>query len=113
MQKEATDGFAEIAGRGADLHRQGVGFGARMTPSDIVTQAKVRYAEALAHSEANLRAYQTAAAVFAEVAEQIATQFAAVDVNSEQAQKQVQYLMSQAADAANRALSIDVPRGAV
>jgi hypothetical protein len=60
MQKQSTGGFADIASRGADLHRQGVGFGARMTPSDIVTQAKVRYAEALAHSEANLRAYQQA-----------------------------------------------------
>jgi hypothetical protein len=113
MQKQATDGFADIAGRGADLHRQGVGFGSRMTPSDIVTDAKLRYAEALAHAEANLRAYQTAAGILAEVAEQIAQQFASVDLNSEQAQKQVEYLMATATAAANRALTVDVKDGVV
>lgn len=113
MQKQATNGFADIAGRGADLHRQGVGFGSRMTPSDIVTQAKVKYAEALAHAEANLRAYQTAAGILAEVAEQIATQFATVDLTSKQAQQQVEYLMSQATLAANRALTPDAKDGVV
>ncbi|MEU4241996.1 hypothetical protein [Actinoplanes sp. NPDC026619] len=113
MQKQSTNGFADIASRGADLHRQGVGFGSRMTPSDIVHQAKVRYAEALAHAEANLRAYQTAAGVFAAVAEQIARQFATVDMNSEQAQQEVQHLMAQATQAANRALTLDGTNGAV
>ncbi|GIF18727.1 hypothetical protein BJ973_008313 [Actinoplanes tereljensis] len=104
MQQQTTDGFADIAGRGADLHRQGVGFGSRMTPSDVVTEAKVRYAEALAHAEANLRAYQQAAGILADVAEQIARQFASADLNSAQAQQQVQHLIHSAMVAANRAL---------
>jgi hypothetical protein len=106
MQKQTTDGFADIAGRGANLHRQGVGFGSRMTPSDIVTEAKTRYAQALAHAEANLRAYQQAAGILAEVAEQIAKEFASVDMNSAQAQQQVESMINAAMVDANRALGL-------
>ncbi|GIM91558.1 hypothetical protein [Paractinoplanes toevensis] len=106
MQQQTGDGFADIAGRGADLHRQGVGFGSRMTPSDIVTEAKARYAQALAHAEANLRAYQQAAGILSTVAEQIARDFASADLSSAQAQQQVESMINSAMVEANRALGL-------
>lgn len=92
MRAEADKGFASAADRGADLHQHGVVFGARI-PGDTVLDAKRRYAEALANTDANLRAYRKAAAILADVAEQIARDFAGADMASEAAQRRVKALM--------------------
>jgi hypothetical protein len=93
MRAEADGGFAAAAERGATLHRQGVEFGARLTPSGAVTDAKRRYAAALANTEANLRAYRSAAAVLAEAAEEIAKLFASSDLDASQAQRRAEDLI--------------------
>ena len=104
LRTEADSGFADVAGRGVSLHGHGVEFGARMTPSAIVTDAKKRYAEALANTEANLRAHQTAAAVLADAAEEIARMFKTQDMSSEQAMKKVNDLIDEAAAAVNHTI---------
>jgi hypothetical protein len=96
LRSDADGGFAAAADRGSRLHRHGVEFGARITPSGVVTEAKNRYAEALANTEANLRAYHLAAGVLADAAEEIARRFAASDLTSAQAQREVQELIDSA-----------------
>lgn len=103
LRTEADGGFADAAARGTALHGHGVEFGARLTPSTVVTDAKRRYAQALANTEANLRAYQTAAGVLADAAEEIARLFATSDMTSEQALAKVQSLIDQAVRSANAA----------
>jgi glycerol-3-phosphate O-acyltransferase len=103
LRLEAESGFAAAAERGADLHRHGVVFGASI-PGDTVLEVKNRYARALANTDANLRAYRRAADVFAEVAEQIAREFASVDAASARAQQRVDALMRVAVARANAAL---------
>lgn len=105
LRKEADGGFATAADRGAGLHEHGVEFGARITPSAVVTDAKNRYAKALADTEANLRAHQMAAGVLADAAEEIARLFATTDMTSAQAQAQVQDLIDEAVIAAQTASS--------
>ena len=92
LRAEADKGFASAANRGADLHQHGVVFG-KSIPGDTVLDAKTRYAEALANTEANLRAYKQMAIIFADVAEQIARDFATVDMSSEAAQLRVKALL--------------------
>ncbi|MEV4707916.1 hypothetical protein [Actinoplanes sp. NPDC049316] len=92
LRADADKGFASAADRGADLHAHGVVFG-KSIPGDTVLDAKNRYAEALANTEANLREYRRMAVIFAEVAEQIARDFAHVDMSSEAAQLRVQALL--------------------
>ena len=101
VRGQADGGFAAAADRGSDLHRHGVEFGARLTPSGVVTDAKNRYAQALQNTEANLRAYQVAAGVLADVANEISRTFATSDMSSAQAQRTVQTLI----DGAIRATS--------
>jgi hypothetical protein len=96
IRAEADSGFAASADRGTTLHRQGVDFGARLTPSATVTEAKQRYALALANTEANLRAYRAAARALADAAEQIAQLFASSDLSSAQAQRRVHDLIDRA-----------------
>jgi len=103
LRAEADSGFAATADRGASLHRHGVEFGARITPSGVVTEAKQRYAQALANTEANLRAYHVAAGVLADAAEEIARLFAVSDLSSAQAQRKVQDLIDDAVRTANEA----------
>jgi hypothetical protein len=93
LRDEADGGFAAAAMRGAGLHRHGVEFGARITPSAVVTDAKNRYADALAGIEANLRAHRTAAAALASAAEEIARLLAAADMTSAEAQQRVRDLI--------------------
>ncbi|MFI7597468.1 hypothetical protein [Actinoplanes sp. NPDC049681] len=92
MRAEADKGFASAANRGADLHQHGVVFGARI-PGDTVLDAKRRYAEALANTDANLRAYRQMAMIFADVAEKIAKEFATTDMASEAAQRRIDALL--------------------
>jgi hypothetical protein len=103
LRTDADGGFAAAADRGATLHQHGVEFGARLTPSAAVTEAKDRYAQALANTEANLRAHHLAAGVLADAAEQIARLFASSDMTSAQAQRKVQDLIDGAVRAANAA----------
>jgi hypothetical protein len=99
LRTEADGGFSTAADRGADLHRHGVQFGSRLTPSPVITDAKARYAQALANTDANLRAYHLAAGVLADAAEQIARLFASSDMTSLQAQQKVQQLIADAVGA--------------
>ncbi|MEV4637535.1 hypothetical protein AB0J80_09305 [Actinoplanes sp. NPDC049548] len=103
MRTEADKGFALAADRGADLHSHGVVFGAGI-PGDTVLDAKKRYAEALAHTEANLRAYKQAAMALATAAEEIAKDFARADMSSEAAQRRVQEIMNHAIEEAATAM---------
>ena len=73
LRTEVDGGFATTADRGGDPHRHGVQFGARLTPSPVITEAKNRYAQALADTDANLRAYHLAAGVLADAAGRRAT----------------------------------------
>lgn len=68
LRTEVDGRFATTADRGGDLHRHGVQFGARLTPSPVITEAKNRYAQALANTDANLRAYHLAAGVLVDAA---------------------------------------------
>jgi hypothetical protein len=105
MRTQADGGFAAVADRGSELHRHGVEFGRRITASSVVTEAKQRYAQALENTEANLRAYHTAAGVLATAADEIAKMFATADMSSAQAQRKVQELIDGAAQAANAAMT--------
>jgi len=100
MRTQANGGFAAAADLGAVLHGHGVEFGARITPSAAVTEAKQRYAQALAATEANLRAYQVAAGVLAGAAEDIARLFASADMSSAQAQRTIERMIAGAVRAA-------------
>jgi hypothetical protein len=73
-----TDDFRSAAARGADLHHHGVIFGAAIA-GETILEAKTRYAEMLANTEANLREYRRAAEAFATAAQQIAQSFATAD----------------------------------
>jgi len=108
LRLEAGSGFAAAAERGAELHRHGVVFGASI-PGGTVLEVKNRYARALADTDANLRAYRQAADIFADVAEQIAREFASVDTASAAAQQRVDGLLKGAVARANAALSGAVP----
>ncbi|BFU44059.1 hypothetical protein [Krasilnikovia sp. MM14-A1004] len=103
MRGQADGGLADAAQRGATLHAHGVEFGARITPSSVVTEAKTRYAQALAHTEANLRAYHTAAGALADAAQEIARMFASSDMSSAAAQRKVEDIIAEAVRAANAA----------
>ena len=96
MRSEAATGFSQAAARGSDLHAHGVVFGASITTSDAVSQAKARYAAALENTDANLRAYRQAAEIFADVAESVARDFASVDRSSAQAHARVDKLLGDA-----------------
>ncbi|UQU63436.1 hypothetical protein COUCH_31160 [Couchioplanes caeruleus] len=104
LRADADKGFASAADRGADLHAHGVVFGAKID-SGTVLAAKERYARALENTDANLRAYKLAAGILADVAEQIARDFARVDMSSEAAQQHVQKLLSGAIADADRAIA--------
>jgi len=103
MRTQADSGLASAADRGTDLHRHGVVFGASI-PGATVLDAKTRYAQALEATDANLRAYQRAAVIFAEVAEGIARDFTAADLSSADAQRRVEQLMQGAITRANAAM---------
>jgi glycerol-3-phosphate dehydrogenase len=96
MRSEAASGFSQVAARGSDLHAHGVVFGTSITASEAVSQAKARYAAALENTDANLRAYQQAAEIFADVAEAVARDFASADRSSAQAQARVDALLDNA-----------------
>ena len=95
LRQDAGGGFTSAAGRGADLHRQGVGLGAQINAGPIM-EVKQRYAEALANTDANLRLYPLAAGVLADVAEQIARRFANADTNSAAGQQEIRSLLDNA-----------------
>ena len=104
LRSEADSGFSQAATRGRDLHQHGVVFGARL-PGDVILQAKNRYARALENTELNLREYQRAAEILANVAEQIARDFAKADRSSVEAQRRVADLLNNAIIEANRELN--------
>ena len=104
MRAQQDGGFASAADRGSDLHGHGVVFGRRI-PSNVVLDAKQRYAQALEQTDANLRSYHLAAGVFADVAEQIARDFARADLSSEQAQLKIMALIDGAVQQANAQLT--------
>ncbi|MEV6633387.1 hypothetical protein AB0M54_21840 [Actinoplanes sp. NPDC051470] len=105
MRSEAATGFNQVANRGTRLHSYGVPFGSRITMSDIVQQAKGRYAVALSNTEANLRAYQQAAEIFADVADDIAREFKGTDRNNAEATARVSALMDGAIAKANEIIA--------
>lgn len=92
LRQDAGGGFAAAAGRGAHLHRQGVGLGSRIDSGPIM-EAKQRYAEALAATDANLRVYPVAAGILADVAEEVARRFAHADRTSAVTQQQIQTML--------------------
>lgn len=105
MRAQAGEGFASAAKRGADLHSFGVVFGAGL-PGEAILAAKTRYAQALENTDANLRAYEAAAEILAEVAEQVARDFSTADMSSVVAQRKVESLLSGAIDRANKVLGV-------
>jgi hypothetical protein len=109
LRADPGRGFGAAADRAAGLHRQGVGFGARLTPSDAVAAARQRYAYALANTEANVRAYQRAAEVLAQAAEDIARLFGASDLTAAQVQRTVGHLSDAAVRAATPTTGRAVP----
>jgi hypothetical protein len=92
LRQDAGDGFATAAGRGADLHRQGVALGAQINAGPILA-VKQKYADALANTDANLRLYPLAAGVLADVAEEIARRFAHTDQHAAVTQQQIRTLL--------------------
>jgi hypothetical protein len=93
LRKDADGGFATAAGRGADLHRQGVGLGSQINAGPIL-EVKRKYADALAATDANLRVYPVAAGILADVAEEVARRFAHADLNSAVTQREIQTMLS-------------------
>jgi hypothetical protein len=93
LRKDADGGFAAAAGRGADLHRQGVGLGSQINAGPIL-EVKQRYAAALAATDANLRVYPVAAGILADVAEEVARRFAHADTTSAVTQAQIKSMLS-------------------
>jgi hypothetical protein len=93
LRKDADSGFAAAAGRGADLHRQGVGLGAQINAGPIM-EVKQKYAAALAATDANLRVYPVAAGILADVAEEVARRFAHADMTSAVTQQEIQTMLS-------------------
>lgn len=88
LRTEADTGMTSAADRAKDLHAHGVQFGASISHGPIA-QARELYVAALTHTEANMRVYPQAAAVLAEVAEQIAREFAGADWNSAATQQRI------------------------
>jgi hypothetical protein len=82
--------------------RDGVTFGAR-NASGAVHSAKVKYAQSLAASMANLNEFVEAAKIMAAAAEKVAAEFDAVDVRSSAAVDRVNALLSQAVGEAQAA----------
>jgi hypothetical protein len=93
LRKDADGSFAAAAGRGAHLHRQGVGLGNQINAGPIM-EVKRKYADALAATDANLRVYPVAAGILADVAEEVARRFAHADLNSAVTQQQIQTMLS-------------------
>ena len=93
LRKDADGGFATAAGRGADLHRQGVGLGWKISAGPIM-EVKQKYASALAATDANLRVYPVAAGILADVAEEVARRFAHADKTSAVTQQEIQTMLS-------------------
>jgi hypothetical protein len=93
LRKDADGGLAAAAGRGADLHRQGVGLGAQINAGPIM-EVKQKYAAALAATDANLRVYPVAAGILADVAEEVARRFAHADMTSAITQQEIQTMLS-------------------
>jgi hypothetical protein len=91
LRTDAGGGFATAAGRGADLHRQGVGLGHQINAGPIM-EVKQKYASALAATDANLRVYPLAAGILADVATEVAQRFAHADMTA----AEVQSLLSEA-----------------
>jgi hypothetical protein len=103
LRAQQDGGFASAADRGTELHGHGVVFGHRI-PSDVVLDAKQRYARALEQTDANLRSYHLAAGVLADVAERIARDFAHADLSSVEAQRTVLAMIDGAVQQANAQL---------
>jgi hypothetical protein len=93
LREDADGGFAAAAGRGAHLHRQGVGLGTRINAGPIM-EVKRAYAAALAATDANLRVYPVAAGILADVAEEVARRFAHADTTSAVTQREIQALLT-------------------
>jgi hypothetical protein len=93
LRKDVDGSFAAAAGRGAHLHRQGVGLGNQINAGPIM-EVKRKYADALAATDANLRVYPVAAGILADVAEEVARRFAHADLNSAVTQQQIQSMLS-------------------
>jgi hypothetical protein len=104
LRAQQDGGFASAAERGTELHGHGVVFGHRI-PSDVVLDAKQRYARALEQTDANLRSYHLAAGVLADVAERIARDFAHADLSSAESQRRVTALLDGAIQRANARLT--------
>jgi glucose-6-phosphate-specific signal transduction histidine kinase len=101
MSRQSSGGFAHAATRGTSLHGHGVMFATSLT-SPVFDEARRRYQEALQNTEANLRAYQTAAQVLAEAAEGIAKEFARADLDAEAAQTRIDAIVTNATLAVQR-----------
>ncbi|MFI7541628.1 hypothetical protein [Actinoplanes sp. NPDC049599] len=85
----------------------GITFGTR-NASLAVLAAKQDYAEALTNSLVNLTRFVEAARILAEAAEQVATDFQAVDDQSERSVNNINYMLTTATDQARVARHADV-----
>jgi hypothetical protein len=93
IRSDAQGGFADAAQRASVLHGYGVEWGTKIYHGPIA-EAKDKYAEAIEYTEANLRTYPKAAAALADVAEQIARDFANADMSSSQTQAKIESLIT-------------------
>ncbi len=105
IRSQADQGLTSTASRGTELHSHGVVFGTQL-PGSTIVDAKNRYAQTLGNTDANLRTYQQAAIIFADVAEQIAHDFTSTDLSSEAGQRKVDDLLQNAISRANTALGV-------
>lgn len=93
IRKDAQGGFADAAQRASRLHGYGVEWGTKIFHGPIA-DAKDKYVKALENTEANLRTYPKAASALADVAEQIARDFADADMNSKAVQDKIESLLT-------------------
>ena len=93
LRADADTGFASAADRAATLHAHGVVFGAAI-PGEAMLDARERYAQALAHTDANLRAYRRTAAFLAAEADRLVAELTRADQLSQESQRRLAALLN-------------------
>lgn len=93
LRADVDKGFASAVSRAAGLHTHGVVFGAAL-PGEAVLDARQRYAQALAHTDANLRAYRDLAATLATEADRIVAELTRADQLSQESQRRLAALLN-------------------
>lgn len=92
LRADVDDSFASAVARGAGLHAHGVVFGAGL-PGEAVLDARERYGQALAHTDANLRAYRRTAAFLAAEADRLVAELTRADELSQESQRRLAALL--------------------